>query len=404
MVDIKSIDRRKWTIRLLYSLPFLAVLSLLFYSYGTVSRVLLLFEGLVFFLLLLLNYDVIGTRKRWILLLVNLASVAVTMLFHSGIGCAIAYFNMLSAFYVFNNIVISKNESNTLHILTAYLLVIYFLTSNIGVLYNFERFTDINGNEINSNVAGMLFLALVFHMVRFTSGLSIKKQYKLGLNILILVLGGYVVYLTRCRSALIALLAFVFFIVVLRRELSYKLYKFATVSIMLLSIAFTFVYILMYQNFSDLTILGKRLFTGREIVWTSAFEHIKNSFLIGNGTDVVLDTVGGGTTVSAHNMLLSLWYTLGLVPVGTTIFFFVNKLKDKEESAVDKISQLAFIASLFVCFFESFYTDPNIQIFFLPFLINNIKSNEEENADDPEEDSLLLVRGEAAEQAGEEMP
>jgi O-antigen ligase len=173
---------------------------------------------------------------------------------------------------------------------------------------------------------------------------------------------------------------------------------------MILSIAFTFVYILLYENFSNLTILGKRLFTGREIVWTSAFEHIKNSFLIGNGTDVVLDTVGGGTTVSAHNMLLSLWYTLGLVPVGTTVFFFVNKLKGKEGAVVDKISQLAFIATLFVCFFESFYTDPNIQIFFLLFLINNIKSNEEENADDPEEDSLLLVRGEAAEQAGEEMP
>ena len=126
------------------------------------------------------------------------------------------------------------------------------------------------------------------------------------------------------------------------------------------------------DRIGGINILGKSLFTGRETVWQSAFGLISESTIFGNGTDFLLDTVGGNKTASAHNTLLSIWYTLGVIPTATVAFFFVNGGGEKR----DKVTQLALLSSLFICFFESFYADPTIALFFLPFLLSKVKRSE----------------------------
>ena len=183
--------------------------------------------------------------------------------------------------------------------------------------------------------------------------------------------------------------------------MGYRAYKILSVSVLILSLAITVIYVSMYDSLSEVEILGKKLFTGREIVWRSAFERIRDSAIIGNGNSATLDTVGGKTTASAHNMLLSIWYTIGLIPLLTTIFFFLNRLDKGKKVASDKFSRCALIASLFVGFFESFYTDSTLQMFFLVLLISNLNTEDEKN--DSQKNTLLLVRRQASEQSGEKM-
>ena len=405
MVHIKKLDRCRdrqgLTVWLIYSLLILAFLSIVFLAYENAGRIILLIESFLFFFILALNYETVYTRSRIALLLMNLVSLALTAMLYSGLGSILTYFNLLAAFFVFNNISLTKRELRGLRAITACLLLVYFLTSNIGRAYSFSELYDIFGNRVNSNVVGMLLLALTFNGAGFLELLHVDKKYRVFLVVLTLAAGGYLIYLSKCRSALISLAALAVLLLLRRWVTGYRAYKILSVSVLILSLAITVLYVSMYDSYSELEILGKKLFTGREIVWRSAFERIKESVIIGNGNSVALDTVGGRTTVTAHNMLLSIWYTIGIIPVLTTVFFFVNRLDKGKEGRADKFSRCALIASLLVGFFESFYTDSTLHIFFLVLLLSNLNTEDEKN--DTKEDTLLLVRGEAAERFGKKM-
>jgi O-antigen ligase len=152
-----------------------------------------------------------------------------------------------------------------------------------------------------------------------------------------------------------------------------------SLGILIFSLAFTFIYVFASERLSDVSLLGKDLFTGRQIVWQSAFGLISESPLFGNGTDYLLDTVAGEKTASAHNTLLSIWYTLGVIPTATVAFFFVNRGREDASCKRDKITQISLLSSMIISFFESFYLDPTIGIFFLFFLLSNTKTKGEEN-------------------------
>lgn len=376
-----SLNKEKATFGLLCFLPFLAFLSLVFYSHPIISRALLLIESGVFFLLLLLNASLIGKWYRWAILLVNLASVAVTLVFHSGIGVALAFFNLLIAILVFNNLALTVERKRFLHFLTAALLLLFYVIPNFGRLYGRIAMIDFSGYFLNSNVVGMLMLALLFHAFNYVSSLEIEEKKKRNWLIALTLVLGYVIFLSWCRSAIIALGAFIGLLVFskyYKKPIPYSYYKTASLVILAASLIFTIVYVYLSFHMSDLTILNKKLFTGREIVWQSAYGLISETPVFGHGTDVLLNTVGGEKTTSAHNMLLSFWYTLGVIPTLTTALLFVNRSRKNSEYKRDKVTQFALIASLFICFFESFYADPNLQIFFTLLLLSNVKTENKE--------------------------
>lgn len=374
-----AINKEKKTFGLLCLLPFLAFLSLCFYSYPIVSRLLLLVESGVFFLLLVLNWRLVGKWYKWAIIAANLASLAYTLLYHSGIGIALAFFNLLVALFIFNNLSLEKNEKRFLHFLSAALLLLFYFASNFGKIYGMITMRDFRGWFLNPNVVGMLLLALLFHAFNYVAGLEIDKNKKyLWLCAIVAVL-GYLIYFSGCRSAIISLVAFLALLAIARlykKPIPYGYYKAAALLILIASIAFTVVYVYLSYHLSDLTILNKKLFTGREIVWQSAYGLISEQPFFGNGTDVLLETVGGNQTTSAHNMLLSFWYTIGVIPTVTVALFFINRTRKTEGENRDRITQLALIASLVICFFESFYADPNLQIFFVMFLLSNVKNND----------------------------
>lgn len=372
-----TLNKEKATFGLLCFLPFLAFLSLGFYSYPIISRALLLIEGAVFFLILLLNASLIGKWHRWAILGLNAVSVAITLILHSGIGVALAFFNLFVAILIFNNLALTVEKKRFLHFLTAVLLLFFYVLSNFGRLYGRITMRDFRGYFLNSNVVGMLLLALLFHAFNYVNSLEIDQKKKNQWLITVTATLGYIIILSWCRSAIISLAAFLGLLALVRfykKPITYAHYKIVSLMILVASILFTIVYVYLSYHMSDLTILNKKLFTGREIVWQSAYGLISETPIFGHGTDVLLNTVGGEKTTSAHNMLLSFWYTLGVIPMLSTALLFVNRSRKDVEYKRDRITQFALIASLFICFFESFYADPNLQIFFSLLLLSNIKT------------------------------
>ena len=377
MTSVTSLKREKATFGILCLLPFLAFLSLTFYSFYTVSKMILLAESGAFFLLLVLNTQLVGRWYKWWIIALNVASVAVTLFYHSGLGAAAAFFNLLIAIFIFNNLILRREEKRILHFITASLLFLLYFASNFGRLYGQIVMRDADGVLLNPNVVGMLLLALLFHAFNFISGLELEKRKKHLLLVLTVAIFGYLIYFTSCRSAMLALVIFLLLLALGRGykgPMPYAIYKLAAVGALLLSLAFTLAYVVLSDRLGEISLLGKSLFTGREIVWQSAFGLISESPIFGNGTDYLLATVGGAWTTSAHNTLLSIWYTLGVIPTATVTLFFVNRNRGKAECERDRISVIALLSSTVICFFESFYADPTIGIFFELFLLSNVRS------------------------------
>ena len=371
-----SFNKEKATFWFLCLLPFLAFLSLGFYSYPILSRAVLLIESGAFFLLLLINLETVGRWYRWGILFINAVSVALTLFFYSGIGVALSFFNLLISLLLFNNIALTAEKKRTLHFLTAALLLLFYGISNFGRLYTEITMLDFSGYKLNQNVVGMLLLALFYHAFNYVSLLNAEENKKRGILIATTLICGYVICLSFCRSAIISLAVFIgllSFCRIYKGDIPYFHYKTASVVILVLSLAFTLVYVYLSYKISDLKILGKDLFSGREIIWQSAYGLISESPIIGHGTDVLLNTVDGAKTTSAHNMLLSFLYTLGAVPTITIISLFVNRNGRGDEYKRHRITEMSLIASLFVCFFESFFADPTLQIFFSLLLLSNVK-------------------------------
>lgn len=367
MTAENRLNKEKATFGLLCFLPFLAFLSIGFYSHSVISRALLVLESGVFFLLLVFN---LKKRRNLLLLAINCASVAVTIFYHSGVGVALAFFNLLVAILIFNRIALERREKQILHFISSALLLLLCLSANFGEV----TIKDFLGRALNPNVVGMLLLSLLLHTYIYISGLDVNRKKRLVFLSLTILVFGYLIYLTACRSAMISLAVFLLFLLlgrIYKRDIPYFVYKFFSVGILILSLLFTFAYVILSEKLEGIEVLGKSLFTGRETVWQSAFGLISESAIFGNGTDFLLDTVGGNKTASAHNTLLSIWYTLGVIPTATVTFFFVNG--GDGEAKRDRVTQFALLSSLFICFFESFYADPTIALFFLPFLLSKVK-------------------------------
>lgn len=374
---MKTIKKENVNIALLYILPLIGLLMIGFYSHPIISRAALLMESAILACLLFVNIEAISTPLRLAVFSINILSMVFTLAYHSGLGCMLAFFNLIVAFLVFNHMVLPVKHIRQIRLVAFVALMLYFLMAKFKSAYGAISFLDFTGNLINPNMIGLLIMTAVFFAINYASLMELKDKTKLLTCIIIECIGLVLVWLTDCRSALVALFLFGLAVIFIRKPLCYKWYKAATVTILLGSLLFTVVYLVLFRYVPNFTILNKSLFTGRQIVWSSAFEKILQSPIIGNGTDVKLDAVGGHLTTSAHHMLLSLWYTLGVIPVATTTMFFINRSKNSETAAIDRVSQLAIICSLLVGFFESFYTEPVFQVFFILFLLSNITPQEE---------------------------
>lgn len=362
---------------LIILLPIISFVSLLCYRNVMADQLVLVFEFIVMLFMALMRFQCM--KKTILLVLVfNIISIAGTLLFHSGIGVGLNLLCVIMACLLFNNVVLHESEYKIMHGITAFLLSVYVFTLDKTYVYGGDVY-DFFGNDLNVNTWGMLTLAAALHWSCFIDCLKRKKQKKKEKNLLtfleiiVIVAFGYQIYLSESRTSLIVLCLFVIWNLAKKKPLQYKNYKKTAVFILLASVIFPFFYLYLYGIVSDITVLGKGLFTGRQIVWGSVIQEIMKYPFLGSGNDLLISTIQHSFTQSSHNMLLGVMKAFGIIPTVTIIFFLVNRADRGIPVCAKKTAQIALLTSLLCAFFESFIMDSHLYMFFVLFLLNNIK-------------------------------
>lgn len=354
----------------LYLLPILGFLYMFLYGRSAATMGILVLIFFASFVIFLAGSSY--TLTKILVLLANIASLIVTGVFYSSWGSIIQYLAMLMLLLVLNDIVLPKRLYKILHLLTFVLLTLYILT--IRIPDNLSHIVDLFGAAVNPNMMALLTLAAYGHFKCFLDISDISKNVKVLLNLVAIVGFGLKILQLECRSVMIVFALFILVMIVIRNPLKYKTYKALTVIVMVASLLFVFVYLWLYRIVPNVHIFGKSLFTGRQIIWGSAQEIIKEHIIFGCGNTIEFATINNLYTTTSHNTLVGIWKILGIIPVVSFITMLANKPASGKKFSFVKTSQFFFICSMIICFFESFYTDAALFVFYLLFLPMRIES------------------------------
>ena len=354
----------------LYLLPILGYMYMFLYGNSVATMGILVLIFLTSFVIFLAGSAY--TLTKVLALLLNSASLIVTGVYYSSWGSIIQYLAMLMLLLVLNDIVLPKNVYKNIHLLTFVLLTLYILT--IRIPDNLSHIVDIFGAKVNPNMMALLTLAGYGHFKCFLDMTEINKNARIFLNLASIVLFGLKILQLECRSVMIVFALFLVALLIIKKPLKYKTYKAFTVLVMAASLLFVFLYLWLYRNVPNVQIFGKSLFTGRQLIWGSAQEIIKEHIIFGCGNTIEFATINNLYTTTSHNTLVGIWKILGIIPVITFVAMLANKSTSEKKFFYVKTSQLFFVCSMIICFFESFYTDAALFVFYLLFLPMRIES------------------------------
>lgn len=317
------------------------------------------------FLLLatVINSNIVVKRRDWLIFIITIILLLMSLLKNRSFGVVITYLNMCMFLILLNNLSFTLRQVQIIRVLTIVLLGALISTFRFrwkyGILWVYDGY-----DNINLNTYGILLLVLYFNVVSLI-GLIVKKKLVRDIAFVIAtVVALYYIWQTECRSALIS----VFFLVVIIfiERVNYKKILFLLV---LAGVIVPIVYISSYEILGNFQFLGKSLYTGREVVWLHTWEIIKNSPILGSGTNESLVISIGEITDSAHNIYLAFWKTLGLAPTLLFVWCLLNGRHVDDMTPHNVLSKKAFLACMVVSLVETLLNDANYNFLFMMLLM-----------------------------------
>ncbi len=355
---------------ILYLLHLLACIPFFFYQRTAIVNGILILELLCFFLLAVCHYRLF--RPVWLLILMglNVLFLPISLLLNGGYGMGIVYLGLVVSLIVFNSISVSRKT-----FLVSHLTVAIILTFFLGVADRsyYTVFYTVAGNEVNPNIYGILAFACMLHWLCAFEQMRIRSGYRLLGQFCGLMLGGYYIKESNCRTAMLAyivLLMLLLLAAIVRKPLPPKFRWGFLTCIAVCCLLFTVVYVHMSQQMENIVFLNKTIFSGRNTIWEETFGLLKNHFLFG------LDQ--REWSPSMHNTMLQIWYSLGLIPVITTIVLFGYSMGFPKQVKISRCAQISFIGCLVITFLESSLADPYLYLFFVSFLLSNVRTDSRE--------------------------
>lgn len=324
------------------------------------SHISIIFVAVLLTLCWVINFSETTSKIDFLILIINSVFLLINVLFNESYGIVLNFYSYIIAFLIFEKLVFSTRQITIIRASISACITILLFSFQITKAYNF-LFITYKGNEVNSNTYGILWLALCYNLVLLIDALG-ESKWKIVLFAVVIGWSGKFIWESKCRTAIMAL---VFFCVCfLSKKWNYRK---ILLMIVIAGIVFPGIYILMYESLGNVEVLGKSLFSGRQIVWLSTWEYIKSMPILGSGTENMISMGNGAFTDSAHNTYLGIWKTLGLVPL-ITFIFYLFQIKDYTE-----IGKKAFLSCVLICIFETLLTDPSYNLIFVSLLMNRRK-------------------------------
>lgn len=317
------------------------------------------------------NTNVLGKKRNFLLLYLNIASIITTVILHGGSGSAVMFLNLLLASLIFNNTEISEKTYFELHAFLAIVVTAYIVTVDISRIYS-TVVVDVFKNRFNSNMFAMFTLVAYFHWTCLIFECKATQWKKLVLLSVISIFAFYYILASKSRTAILSVLVFLGLTLFKKTGFSKKWFHRLTIGTLLMCCLFPVLYISLAERYTGIVFGGKGVFSGRQIIWKSAIEIIRNYPVFGNGNEIMFRDVGNHLTVSAHNMMIGIMKMFGVVPTLTILFMLVNNNSNKSLGKRERIPQYAFIATFPCVFFESIYTNSHLYMLFAFFLLEFI--------------------------------
>ena len=350
-----------------YILVCCALINVLFFAHTRIEHLFML-ASLGILLFFSFYRQLISTQEFFLVFLTCCFSMVFTVTQYGGEGLVINFLNILLSSSVFCNSQIRLPSFRKIHLSIALFLSFYMLTMDYGGI-GLIHINSFLGYRINKNSLGILILANFYGWMCF---LSTCKRFKVLLWIVragICAVCVYLLYLVGCRTAIGAMAIFIVLEFLKRKPFSYKQLRWLVILTMLLNVVIVPLYISIAETKGEVMLLGKNLFSGREYVWKSAWEYFQNSPWIGNGAMVAFAGPNKTVNASAHNTILNIMCTLGILPAASFVFMLGRRLVSTRHYAYNRVAQLAFLSSLVLSLFESFYVDSHFFVFFLILLL-----------------------------------
>lgn len=302
-----------------------------------------------------------------IILLLTIVSLLVTGCRYGGWGAIVTVLDVLFCALVFSEMPMDHKSAAVLHTVVAGSLTAFVLTSHVDYTGN-DAVTAL-GYLINQNMYGLFALAALMHWCSLIELIHEPRQRLLPFTAAFALL-GYVIYGSRCRTAMMVAAVYGVLLLIKRKPFTYRWFRIFSLTLLFGSVAFLVLYMYATDYFPDLQVIGKSLFTGRQNVWPAAWAIFMDSPIFGQGTSLSIVTKYGTVYESGHHTILSLLYITGIVPTVSFVYLLTKSpIPDRERHAkYCRAAQFGFLAALLITFFESFFTDSRLFLVYLLLL------------------------------------
>lgn len=331
------------------------------------SDVSLILQLLVAIGLFLVNYELFGKFEKAAMVF-GVVLIIIEIALYKDFGSSLIYLNSLMLIISFNNIALRRRHVGKIFIISSILMLLIIVSASRDGVY----YVLISGRQFNPNMIGMLLFATLVLGISGINDNFARKEVKIISSI---VLFGIVLYLqmqTAARTTLIAEILYVLVVLVRNKVKIFrheKHFKVLIVFSFLICLLVPVVYVALYNYFDgqSFMILGKNLFSGRQDVWQDAFDMIGRNPVFGVGNEEKF----AGVFDSAHNSMLAIWKTSGVILLVIYIISFViAKPTLAKQVDINLFLRCAIIPVIFIAAFETILTDSFLYIFALIPLIN----------------------------------
>lgn len=330
-----------------YLLCFLVYFCVLFFLNKSVRHVVVFVGSII-------NYYIVFTttsRKRTLPAIISnyyLISVMVCgiIINYSGPFWEVVYcsLNFASAFIILTAdsffLITDRLRRFTVYIcvMISFVALLLIRSSVAYVMENGRTSPYLTLGFTNPNLTGLILFG-VFCVLLINS-----TQEHRAIQYISLVLLLYLIYLTGSRSSVVsALVILVYFVFFSNRQLP----KAIVMAVLLIPLAFPFVYVWLNYRFGDVYFLEKPLFTGREILYIWHYEKLKDNSIMLLFGDM-------NTKFSnAHNAPLAVLLTIGLIGMTIVYVRIIKQLLVINECANSRISRTAVVALLSIFILSS---------------------------------------------------
>ena len=263
---------------------------------------------------IVLEFYMLKMYKITNLIYIGMASIYVVVCYMlnsiAGLGSSVVFILSLFLVLTLEKVKFQNNDRMFIQRLSAFIIVIIASKSMIYTANFYEN----AAKDINPNTLGMvLMFSLMLYIV--CMGNRVKK-IPLIMLCLIAIMG---MFNYRARGAIISTLVFFVLCLIPNKISKPKLWRLIALIIIIAGTLFPFVYLNLYSNRTNLRIVGKSLYTGREIIWTKMFTFLKGNvkswlFGVGSGADFWIED-----NLNVHNNYYSVIINFGVI--GYLIYF-----------------------------------------------------------------------------------